>query len=178
MNRALFIFLFFCFSVLYAQHSKRFDITNSNINTENNEFGVILTNDNSVFYLKSPFENTSDINEKGAKLFKSLIEGKNIFSKGKKFPTNAIHAVFTKDGKNVYFSEKQGDNFQLYKADIDRTGRWKNSVKLPFNDINYTFKHPALNKGESKLFFASDMPGSTGKTDIYFVNISNKGLDL
>jgi len=179
MNKAIILFLFFSISTTFAQTSDRFIVRSVGTNTKNNEFGVILTSDGSVFYSKSTFDNSKDFNEKSANLYKGVLEVKGEISKGLKFPTDATHAVFTNDGKTVYYSKKSSyKTFQLYRASVDHTGRWKNNSKLPFNNPNNTFKQPALNADNTKLFFASDLPGSYGKTDIYYVTISNRGLEF
>ena len=178
MKKIFILFLFFSISSVNAQ-TDRFTIKNVNVNTKNNEFGAILTSDAAVFYSKSTFNNTKNFNEKSANLYKGVLEPNGQISKGLKFPTDATHAVFSDDGNTVYYSKRSGNKtFQLYRANIDHSGRWKNSIKLPFNNPNYTFKQPALNTDNTKLFFVSNMPSSYGKTDIYYVNISNQGIEF
>ena len=94
-------------------------------------------------------------------------------------------AAFTKDGKTIYFTrnnyskrytrDEQGiSRLQIYKASLVK-GQWKNIIKLPFNATQYSVAHPTLNKDESKLYFASDMPGTLGASDIFYVSIDAKG---
>jgi len=97
------------------------------------------------------------------------------------------NVCFTKDLKTVYYSANntinnkvQKDstgtvNIQLYKADVAKNGSWKNIVKLPFNNDQYSTGHPTLNIDDSKLYFISDRPESIGKTDIYVVDINDDG---
>jgi outer membrane protein OmpA-like peptidoglycan-associated protein len=178
MKRFFIYFLLLSYAGVFAQTSDRFTILNVDANTKDNEFGTILTNDGAIFYSKSTFKNTTDFNEKAANLYKGVLEPKGQVSKGLKFPTEATHAIFSNDGSIVYYSKKNGNkNFQLYKARVDRTGRWKNSIKLPFNNPNYTFKQPALNQDNTKLYFVSDIPVGFGKNDIYYVDIINNGMD-
>ncbi|MDP3353576.1 MAG: OmpA family protein, partial [Flavobacteriaceae bacterium] len=40
---------------------------------------------------------------------------------------------------------------------------------------NYSVGHPALSADGKKLYFASDMPGGFGSTDLYFVDIQSNG---
>ena len=178
MKRFFIYFLLLSYAGVFAQTTDRFTIKNMDANTKDNEFGTILTNDGAIFYSKSTFKNTTDFNEKAANLYKGVLEPKGQVSKGLKFPTEATHAIFSNDGSIVYYSKKNGNkNFQLYKARVDRTGRWKNSIKLPFNNPNYTFKQPALNQDNTKLYFVSDIPVGFGKNDIYYVDIINNGMD-
>ena len=178
MNRLLILLLLFNFNVLFAQNSDRYVIKNLSINTKNNEFCPVLDNAGSILYLKSGYISDKNLNEKSASLYKGALESKGEFSKGLKFPVNALNAVFSKDGRTVYFSKKSGKFFKLYRANIDHTGRWKNEIILPFNKPNHTLKHPALNPDNTKLFFVADFPDSFGQTDIYYVTIGNNGLEF
>lgn len=95
--------------------------------------------------------------------------------------------VFTKDGKTVYFTRnnyidgKKGKDenkvtlIKLYKAELGKDNKWTNITELPFNSNNYSTAHPALSPDEKTLYFASDMPGSIGESDIYKVTINPNG---
>lgn len=86
--------------------------------------------------------------------------------------------AFFKDGSKVIFTRnnflngKTGrssdgvNKLKLYIASADGSG-WKDIKELPFNSDEYSTGHPALSKDETMLFFASDMPGGYGGTDIY-----------
>lgn len=94
--------------------------------------------------------------------------------------------VITKDGKTMYFSrnnfndkklgkDKYGiSNLKTYKASLVG-GEWTNIKELPFNSDDYSVGHPSLNNDETKLYFASDMPGGFGGSDIYYVDIEKNG---
>ena len=94
--------------------------------------------------------------------------------------------AFTKDGNTVYFTrnKEKGRSFgrdkkgvsrlKLYKA-VFENGKWKNVKALPFNQEGYSVAHPTLNKAEDKLYFASDIPGTVGQSDIYVVDILPDG---
>jgi len=95
--------------------------------------------------------------------------------------------VFTKDGKTVYFTRnnyidgKKGKDenkvtlIKLYKAELGKDGKWTNIAELPFNSNNYSTAHPALSPDEKTLYFASDMPGTIGESDLYKVSINSNG---
>lgn len=95
--------------------------------------------------------------------------------------------VFTKDGKTVYFTRnnfidgKKGKDeskvtfIKLYKAELGKDNKWTNITELPFNSNNYSTAHPALSPDEKTLYFASDMPGSIGESDLYKVSINPNG---
>nr|WP_114902991.1 OmpA family protein [Kordia sp. SMS9] len=94
--------------------------------------------------------------------------------------------VFTKDGNTMYFTR---NNYYKGKYKKDRKGinklkifratrednRWANVEELPFNSDLYSVAHPALSVDEKKLYFASDMPGSVGQSDLYVVDINEDG---
>jgi outer membrane protein OmpA-like peptidoglycan-associated protein/tetratricopeptide (TPR) repeat protein len=94
--------------------------------------------------------------------------------------------TITNDGKTMYFSrnnynknglakDKTGvSNLKIYKATLN-DGKWINVEELPFNSDEYSTGHPSLNADNTKLFFASDMPGGFGGSDIYYVTINNDG---
>ena len=53
------------------------------------------------------------------------------------------------------------------------TDDWKLSGPFPYNSNEYSVGHPSIYKDGSVLYFASDMPGGYGKSDIYFSVFSN-----
>ena len=94
--------------------------------------------------------------------------------------------VFSKDGKTVYFTrnnylDKRGYDaskvtlLKIYKATVDEKGKWINVTPLPFNGDSYQTAHPALSPDGKTMYFASDMPGTLGKSDIYKVTINEDG---
>jgi hypothetical protein len=94
-------------------------------------------------------------------------------------------AIFTKNGKTMYFTRNNYTN-EDYKQDQDGTNRLKlyravradddNTTwqveELPFNSDEYSVAHPALSPDEKTLYFASDMPGTNGQSDLYKVAIN------
>ena len=89
-------------------------------------------------------------------------------------------ATFTPDGKTMYFSRnsykagKDSDanlsKLKIYRAE-KINGEWKTVEELPFNSENFTYTHPALSPDGKRLYFSSDMPGSFGSSDIWYVEI-------
>lgn len=90
----------------------------------------------------------------------------------------------SKDGKTMYFTrnnilngkkgkDDQGiNNLKIYKVSLNEEGEWKNVKELPFNSEDYSVGHPSLSSDGKTLYFASDMPGGKGKSDIYKVSIN------
>ncbi|TLP77248.1 TolB family protein [Maribacter sp. ACAM166] len=71
------------------------------------------------------------------------------------------------------FSKKQKIH-KIYKAD-KIAGEWKSITEVPICPGDYSAKHPAVSPDGSRLFFASNMPGSFGDYDIYVATIHKNG---
>lgn len=98
-------------------------------------------------------------------------------------PNKKLHegpVCFTEDGKTMYFTRnnyikskvyKSADKtvkLKIFKATYNEsTNKWENYEGLPFNSNEYSVAHPALSKDGKRLYFASDMPGGYGESDIY-----------
>ncbi|TDE05729.1 OmpA family protein [Flavobacterium sandaracinum] len=92
--------------------------------------------------------------------------------------------VFTKDGKTMYFTRnnyldgKKGKDankitlLKIYKATLENDS-WSNIIELPFNSDNYSVAHPMLSPDGKTLYFASDMPGTIGQSDLFKVQIND-----
>ena len=179
---------------------KRFDIKNLAVNTPNSEFGAVEYNGNLVFAgvklkpglfdKKFKWDNETYLNLVTIPLknIYSADSTVHYFAKELKTGMHESNAVFTKDGKTIYFTrnnsknrskktnEDKISNLQIFKAELV-DGKWTNVVSLPFNSANYSVEHPALSPDEKVLYFASDMPGTLGSFDIYAVNINKGAFD-
>ncbi|MEX0290763.1 MAG: TolB family protein, partial [Flavobacteriaceae bacterium] len=90
------------------------------------------------------------------------------------------------DGKTAYFSKaifvkpeygifsKKQVVHKIYKAE-NIGGEWKNVKELKLGPKYSSAIHPAVSQDGKRLFFASDMPGTFGKFDIYVAEISENG---
>lgn len=85
------------------------------------------------------------------------------------------------DGKTLYFTRNgkyekgmEIGQLQIYRASWI-AGEWTNVVPLPFNSNDYSTGHTALSPDGKTLYFASDMPGGYGDTDLYKVAIHDDG---
>lgn len=180
-----------------AENSGKYVIEKVTINSKYYDFGTSFYNDKIVFTSSRPDkalvkkvhdwtnQNFTDfyvstVNEDG-----SLTEPEN-FSPTINSKFNEASAVFTKDGKTIYFTRnnflegKKGKDkgmdkerttlIKIYKASLV-DGEWTNFKELPFNSDLYSTAHPALSKDEKTLYFSSDMPGTLGGADIFKVAI-------
>lgn len=179
---------------------KRFEIKNLPINTPNSEFGAVKYKDNLVFAgvklkpgifdkkFKWDGETYLNLVTVPLKNINSADSITHYFAKELKTGMHESNAIFTKDGKTIYFTrnnskngkkkkdDKKISNLQIFKAELVN-GKWTNITSLPFNSPNYSVEHPSLSIDEKVLYFASDMPGSLGSFDIYSVNINKGAFD-
>lgn len=96
-------------------------------------------------------------------------------------------AVFSPNGKYMFFTRNNfyrlkykedgtGVNrLQLYRATLSEDGTWDEIHKVHFNSEDYSVAHPALNLTGTRLYFASDMPGTFGQSDIFVVDVNDDG---
>ncbi len=92
---------------------------------------------------------------------------------------NEAGVAVTKDLKTIYYTannfyekkfltDSSGvNNLQMFRASLDTEGKWTEKEKLPFNQVEYSIGHPALNHEDTKLYFVSDMPGCCGLILLY-----------
>ena len=174
-------------------NSGRLELHPVSINTEFSEYGTALYGDKLVFTAAnsgktskggvSQWTGESYYDLYTADRDQQALSNKKFFSTTINTPFNESTAVFTKDGNTMYFTRnnyvnrKIGTNVEntillkILRATKDSNGHWGNVVEVPFNSDNYNVAHPALSPDEKYLYFASDMPGSFGNSDVFRVEI-------
>lgn len=105
-------------------------------------------------------------------------EGKTKFHDGPAvFDRNGGYLYFTRN--NIVEGKRRRDETGITKLKIFRGKLEGNKVldieELPFNSDDYSCGHPAISPDGRVLYFASDMPGSIGGTDVFKVNIAEDG---
>ncbi|MDD5150917.1 MAG: OmpA family protein [Flavobacterium sp.] len=178
-------------------NSGRYTIADAGINSEYSDYGGSFLGNKLVFASARDTGSISKIvfawtNQSFTNFYSSELKEDGSLSKPKHFG-NKINSkfheatpVFTKDGKTMYFTRnnfldgKKGVDGQqitllkIYKATyVDST--WVNVTELPFSSDQYSTAHPALSKDEKTLYFASDMPGTLGQSDLFKVAINEDG---
>ena len=95
-------------------------------------------------------------------------------------------SVLSADGQTLYFTRNNNKNghvvtdeagfvrLKIYRAKIIDSV-WSEIEELPFNSDTYSVAHPALSPDGKTLFFASDMPGTYGFSDIFSVSVNADG---
>lgn len=175
------------------KNSGRQEIKNAGFNSEYSDYGTAINGDQlifsstretaKVFKRKHSWTNQSFTNLYVLKATSSTPE---LLNSKINSAYNESTPVFTKDGNTMYFTRnnyfkgrtKTDQNkivlLKLYKATFDGK-KWSKVEELPFNSNEYSCAHPALSTDEKTLYFASNMPGTVGQSDIFKVAIRNNG---
>ena len=201
MKKYIVAVLLFSAGLFYAQDGAgKYSIKNLDINTSNSDFGTSLRGENKLVFTspRTGFNIIKDVWKQNGQRYLDLYEGTinengDVLDKERlKGEVNSRYhegnAVFTKDGKTVYFTrdnyynkrlgvDNQGwTNLAMFKAMVNNKGEWINIIPMPFNNVEYSVGHPALSDDEKTLYFTSDMPGSLGETDIFKVEVNQSGF--
>ena len=179
---------------IIEENSGRYSVENAGaINSKYSDYGSAFFGEQLVF---ASARDTGGVfnrkhkwtNQSFTNLYESKVDGDGNLQKAEKFSksTNSkFHEstpVFTKDGKTMYFTRNNYTDgktrkssektilLKLYKATLVDE-KWTNVVELPFNSNEYSVAHPALSPDDKILYFASDMPGTLGASDLYKVSI-------
>lgn len=173
---------------------KVFELTNvSSVNTEGSDFGATFYNDGIIFASTKPQSRLIKRkhtwnNKEFLDLYFFNLKDSIASEKTELDALNSIYhessVSFSPDGKTIYFTRNNSENrklkkgadgishLKLFKAEwID--DEWQNITELPFNNENYSVGHPAVSSDGKRLYFVSDMPGSIGQTDIFYVRIND-----
>lgn len=174
-----------------------FDVTEISINSPKSDFGAVLYGD-ALYFVSSRNESNKLYgwnNEPFLDIYKSTYNA----SKGSyslPTPVDELNTKFhegsvsiTKEGNVIYFSsESFNENLfnkdkvkkikfgqvNIYKASKEN-GKWGSMTSLPFNSKMFSSGNPSIDSDGKTLYFASNMPGSIGGTDIWKVTINNDG---
>lgn len=174
----------------------RFKVETTPFNTKYSDFGTALYKNEVVF---TSVKKDADVvlyertNQPFLDLFKAEVNDAGVvqseivqFSNNLNTKFHDGTATFSSDGNTMYFTRNNAtnkkilknsggvSNLKIFKAQLVN-GAWTNITSLPFNNDNYSVGHPTLSVDGKKLYFASDMPGGYGQTDLYVVDIQSNG---
>ena len=178
-------------------NSGRYKIENAGINTKYSDYGTAFMGTKVIFSSARDTGNFSKrihtwTGEYFTNLYSSAISEDGSLGAVDKFG-NKLNTkyhedtpAFTKDGGTVYFTRNNyldGRGFdaskvtllKIYSAKVGKDGKWSNITALPFNSDSYQVAHPALSDDGKTLYFASDMPGTRGQSDLFRVAITGDG---
>lgn len=130
---------------------------------------------------RMPGRTTMDIGSEGQMRWSTPeLLPKEINAPGK----DVANGSFSPDGKNFYYTQCEQDKTgkmicDLYVSEY-KNESWSKGHKLPetINVPGFTKTHPTVGnykKGSQLLYFVSDMPGSVGGLDIWYVEITKGG---
>lgn len=185
-----------------ANNKDRFSVSTTNFNSEFSDFGTMFYGEDQIIF--STAERYSPLVQRKhnwddqyfTKLYVTPLEndtiasgasGKDLFSNELDTKFHETTPAFTKDGKTIYFTRNNYENgkkgkdskgitsIKIYQADLNEDGKWSNIKALPFTSDTYSTAHPALSPDDKFLYFASDMSGTKGKSDIWRVEIKSDG---
>lgn len=184
---------------IIKQNSGRYSVENAGaINSRFSDYGAAFYGEELVF---ASARDTGGVfsrkhkwtNQSFTNLYQSKVNGDGNLEEAEKFSktlNSKFHEstpVFTKDGKTMYFTRnnyvdgkkgRSGEKVMLLKI-LKATlvdDKWENVVELPFNSNEYSVAHPALSPDDKTLYFASDMPGTLGASDLYKVTINGESF--
>ena len=178
-------------------NSGRYKIENAGINSQYSDYGTTFIGNKLVYASSRQTGNVGTINSMwNAQAFTNLYAAEIAddgtpgapmkFTKILNSKLNESTPAFTKDGKTMFFTRNNYTNgkrgkdvtqatlLKIYKASFIN-GEWDDVTELPFNNSEYSVAHPALSPDEKTLYFASDMPGTVGASDLFKVQIMGDG---
>lgn len=179
------------------RNSGRYNVENAGINSKYSDYGTSFYGNKIVF---SSARDTGNFSKKihtwTGQNFTNLystdvstdgtLGGVDKFGKKINTKFHESTTAFSKDGKTVYFTRnnyidgkrgKDGNKvtlLKIYKASLVDSV-WKDITALPFNNDSYQVANPTLSNDGKTLYFASDMTGSLGLSDIFKVKINDDG---
>ena len=176
------------------EESDRYEIKLLKANSSQSDYGTAFFGDKIVFASsREPQIKQKKVdkwtNQSFTCLYSTVMDEKDsLAGKSEKFAINLdtkFHEstpVFTSDLNTVYFTRNNYNNgkaqkdennrilLKIYRAEYNGS-EWVNVTELPFNSNDYSCAHPSISADGSTLYFASNMPGGYGESDIYKVNI-------
>ncbi len=184
------------------KNSGRYKIENAGINSKYSDYGTAFYGDKVVFSSSRDTGNFSKrIHTWTGDYFTNLyssnmsadgsLGGVNKYGKKMNTQFHESTTAFSKDGKTVYFTRNNYNNgkkgsdankvtlLKIYRATLtvvkEKDTTWTNITELPFNSDSYQVANPALSNDGKTLYFASDMEGSLGLSDIFKVAVNEDG---
>ncbi|WP_185968995.1 PD40 domain-containing protein [Carboxylicivirga sp. M1479] len=166
--------------------SNRYKAIPLTINTQYDEFGPALYQNEMVFTSNRPLKSISKRNDvqTGQAFFnlftvdKTSSEAK-LFSKDLQTKYNDGPVSFSTDLKTIYitrntnFETKGINTLDVFVTKASGEGWSKDIKRLPIRKGNYTVAHATISNNGQYLFFSSDMPGGYGGMDLYACEIKN-----
>lgn len=168
----------------WKQNPQKFAINNLRpLNTIYSDYAPYLS-EQKLTWSSSRNEATGNIifewtGQKCADIFETNLNGDNPGSVGK--PSGLVNSNYNEgvawvDSTNsvMYFTQCNGTdgrglNCKIYVT-YKQNNQWSAPQVLPFCNDSFSVGHPAFTPDQKRLYFASNMPGSIGEKDIYYID--------
>ncbi len=174
--------------------SKDFEVNNLDLNTAVSDFGTTQYQNQLIFASSRGGGKNYEWNDQPfLDLFSAEKQEDGTYSSVEKLDSDIntkYHestVAFTPDDKVMYFTrnnyfkkkykkDEDGTNrLKIFKATLNEYDKWGDVESIPFNGEDYSVAHPTINVKGTKMYFASDMLGTLGSSDIFEVEIKQDG---
>ena len=173
--------------------SREFEVKNLDINSDVSDFGTTQYQNQLVFASARGGGKKYKWNEQPfLDLFSAVKQEDGSYSEVSAF-NDAVNSKFhestvsfTPDDQVMYFtrnnyynkkytkSEDGTNKLKIFRATLE-DDEWTNIESVHFNGDEYSVAHPTVNLTGTKMYFASDMTGTLGASDIFEVDINPDG---
>lgn len=173
--------------------SKAFKLVNLGVNSKQSDYGSTFKGDTLIFAsarvqkgINSKFRRTL---QPFTNLYYTVVNSSNSLLEPKLFSSSTYSKfhestpAFSKNGLVMYFTQNEVNEkgkavnglYKIYKS-VYNNGKWSTAVKAQISeDGSSRIAHPAFSFDEKYLYFASDMTGTIGQSDIFKVKINDDG---
>lgn len=171
------------------------NIRNLSINSSSSDYGAVLKGD-TLLFSSARGQILSDkillrTGQYNTNLYETIKDKQGQFIKPKLFSSecysiyNEATPVFSKDGKEMFFTQNflksnskdrlADDGFKLYKSILEN-GVWQKQEFISFSQKDSVYMaHPSMSPDGKFIYFASDMPGTYGDSDLFKIAIDQDG---
>ena len=182
--------------ISFIESISRYDIkpVNLSINTPFSDFGTAQIDNKIIFasakgggelhsWSEQPFLDLYSAEKQSDSVYNNItsLKGKinSIYHDSSVAITqNDSLLFFTRNNffKNKYGKDREGVNrLKLFRAKKIAGKGWGEIQPVHFNSDDYSVAHPTISADGTKLYFASDMVGTLGLSDIFVVDINTDG---
>ncbi|RZJ33175.1 MAG: flagellar motor protein MotB [Flavobacterium sp.] len=161
---------------IIKNNSGRYNITNAGVNSKYSDYGSALFGNKLIFASARDTGNFSKRIHTWTGQYFTNLYASEVKSDPKK-PTDSLGPVdkFAKKMNTKFNDATSPDANATATASSDEDGEWTNITSLPFNSDGYSTAHPSLSADGKWMYFASDMEGTKGQSDIFRVKINDDG---
>ena len=173
--------------VIESKSRNDIQIKNLDINSPLSDFGTSEYNDKIIFassrredgkiykWNEQPYLDLYSATKQNDSSYSEV----KIFAENLNTQYHESSTAFSPDGTLMFFTrnnyykkklgkDKRGTNkLQLYRSRKDDKGNWSKEESIHFNNRDYSVAHPTISNDGTKLYFASDMPGTNGQSDLF-----------